>query len=140
MDYHPSIDIEKCSSTNTSLNSLSSASSSSLSNRNSSSKLVKTKQRKSSPIKSDCQQTNFDDYSSYEHYYPTSTSNSHSFYPINVNESNYYETKRFRFDHDQHYQTNFSSDYLIDQSYPHTSVIVDSQQYFFNGWNGTTAF
>jgi len=168
MDYHPStssIDIDKCSSTNTSLNS----SSSSLSNRNSSSKLVKTnrliKQRKSSPIKSDGQPTNFDDYPAYEHYYPpsSSSSNSHSFYPTNStsyphsNEANYYEQKRFRLDNDHHqhhhahlfdYQSNlsadkldfYSSNYPTDHPYHHTSVIVDSQQYFFNGWNGTTAF
>lgn len=165
IDYHPSVDIDKCSSTNTSLNSLTSSSSSSLSNRNSSSKLAKSnrsiKQRKSSPIKLDSQQTNFDDYSTYEHYYPSpAASNSHSFYPINSNsyahsnEVNYYEQKRFRFDNDHHhhhhshlfdYQPNISSDKLdfYSSNYPtdhHPSVIVDSQQYFFNGWNGTTAF
>lgn len=73
--------------------------------------------------------------------------------------------KRVRLDNDPHhhhhlshidYQTNLPSDkidfypptnncyastnYPTEHPYHHTSVIVDSQQYFLNGWNGTTAF
>ncbi len=151
------IDNDKSSSTNTSLNSTSS----SLSNRNSS-KIPKSnriiKQRKSSPI----HQTVVDDYPCYnpnEHYYSpnfalyaaAATSN----YP---NESMYYDQKRIRLDNEHHhhhlfdYETNLSSEkydfysptnnYYQNEhpSYHHTSVIVDSQQYFLNGWNGTTAF
>lgn len=33
-----------------------------------------------------------------------------------------------------------SSSYPNEHPYHHTSVIVDSQQYFLNGWNGATAF
>ena len=33
-----------------------------------------------------------------------------------------------------------SSSYPTEHPYHHTSVIVDSQQYFLNGWNGATAF
>ncbi|UJR31568.1 hypothetical protein I4U23_019055 [Adineta vaga] len=33
-----------------------------------------------------------------------------------------------------------STNYPTEHPYHHTSVIVDSQQYFLNGWNGTTAF
>jgi hypothetical protein len=53
-----------------------------------------------------------------------------------------YDQKRIRFDND--YETNFYSSsnnyYQNEHPYHHTSVIVDSQQYFLNGWNGTTAF
>jgi hypothetical protein len=72
--------------------------------------------------------------------------------------------KRVRHDAEPHhhhlshinYETNLSSDkidlypstnncyvstnYPAEHPYHHTSVIVDSQQYFLNGWNGTTAF
>jgi hypothetical protein len=141
---------DKSSSTNTSLNS---TSSSSLSNRNSS-KIGKInrliKQQKSSPIN----QPIIDDYSSYnpnEHYYSNL-----SLYPSN--ESIYYDQKRKHIDGGHHhhhhlfdYETNLSSEkfdfysqtnnyYQNEHPYHHTSVIVDSQQYFLNGWNGTTAF
>ncbi|CAF3824173.1 unnamed protein product [Adineta steineri] len=33
-----------------------------------------------------------------------------------------------------------STNYPTEHPYHHTSVIVDSQQYFLNGWNGATAF
>jgi hypothetical protein len=76
----------------------------------------------------------------------------------------YYDQKRIRLDNDHHhhhhhlfdYESNLSSEKLefysptnncyVSSNYPpehpyhHTSVIVDSQQYFLNGWNGTTAF
>jgi hypothetical protein len=69
--------------------------------------------------------------------------------------------KRVRLDNEPYhhhldYQTNLPSDKIdfypptnncyVSTSYPtehpyhHTSVIVDSQQYFLNGWNGATAF
>jgi hypothetical protein len=72
--------------------------------------------------------------------------------------------KRVRLDNEPHhhhlshldYQTNLPSDkidfypptnncyvsttYPTEHPYHHTSVIVDSQQYFLNGWNGATAF
>jgi hypothetical protein len=72
--------------------------------------------------------------------------------------------KRIRHDNEPHhhhlshinYETNLPSDkidlypstnncyvstnYPAEHPYHHTSVIVDSQQYFLNGWNGTTAF
>jgi hypothetical protein len=70
--------------------------------------------------------------------------------------------KRIRLDNEHHhlslidYETNLpsekidfypstnscyaSSNYQTEHPYHHTSVIVDSQQYFLNGWNGTTAF
>ena len=161
-DYHHSnqilnntnsIDNEKCSSTNTSLNSTSS----SLSNR-SSSKILKTnrviKQPKSSPIKTESNQIISDDYSSYhptEHYYSQNPSLYPSDYP---HESIYYDPKRLRLETDHHlfdYENNHnfysspntyypSSTYSTDHPYHHTSVIVDSQQYFLNGYNGTPAF
>jgi hypothetical protein len=153
-----SIDNDKCSSTNTSLNSTSSTSS----NR-SSSKILKTnriiKQRKLSTAKTDEYSSTLS-YNTDEHYYPHNPQNfalyaaaSASNYP---NESMYYDPK-----HHHHlslidYETNLSSDkidfysptnncyvstnYQTEHPYHHTSVIVDSQQYFLNGWNGTTAF
>jgi hypothetical protein len=72
--------------------------------------------------------------------------------------------KRVRLDNESHhhhlsridYETNLPSDkidfypptnncyvstnYPTEHPYHHTSVIVDSQQYFLNGWNGATAF
>jgi len=74
--------------------------------------------------------------------------------------------KRLRLDNDHHhhhhhlslidYETNLpseklefysptnnccvSTNYQTEHPYHHTSVIVDSQQYFLNGWTGTTAF
>jgi hypothetical protein len=70
--------------------------------------------------------------------------------------------KRIRLDNEPHhhhhldYQPNLPSDkidfysptnncyvsttYPTEHPYHHTSVIVDSQQYFLNGWNGATAF
>jgi hypothetical protein len=71
--------------------------------------------------------------------------------------------KRLRLDNEHHshlshidYEPNISSDktdlypptnscyvstnYPTEHPYHHTSVIVDSQQYFLNGWNGATAF
>ncbi|CAF1390285.1 unnamed protein product, partial [Rotaria sordida] len=188
-----SIDNEKCSSTNTSLNSASSSSSSS--NR-SSSKILKTtrliKQRKLSPIRTDLHQTIIDDYPSTicnntdEHYYSYNTQTNYSNFSLyttgtnnysnsfnNLNESMYYDqkrissydinNKRIRLDNEHHhhlslidYETNLpsekldlyssanncyvSTNYQTEHPYHHTSVIVDSQQYFLNGWNGTTAF
>jgi hypothetical protein len=80
----------------------------------------------------------------------------------NPNDSMYYDQKRIRLDNEHHhhhlfdYETNLSSEkldfysptnncyvstnYQTEHPYHHTSVIVDSQQYFLNGWNGTTAF
>ncbi|CAF4691997.1 unnamed protein product [Rotaria sp. Silwood2] len=190
-----SIDNEKCSSTNTSLNTT--ASSSSSSNR-SSSKILKTnrliKQRKLSPIRTDLRTAIIDDYPSTicyntdEHYYTHNTqtnypnfslyttgTNNHSNPFNNLDESMYYDqkrissydinNKRIRLDNDHHhhhlslidYETNLpsekldlyssstnncyvSTNYQTEHPYHHTSVIVDSQQYFLNGWNGTTAF
>ncbi|CAF1409087.1 unnamed protein product [Adineta ricciae] len=183
-----SLDNDKCSSTNTSLNSTSS----STSNR-SCPKLAKInrsiKQRKFSSTKTDLQSTPIDDYpptigyNSDEQYYShtpqanypnfalytaaTTSNYSHPFH--HSDESVYYDqkristheinNKRLRLDNDHHhhhhlpfinYDTNFSSDklefyssannYQPEHPYHHTSVIVDSQQYFLNGWNGTTAF
>ncbi|CAF0925344.1 unnamed protein product [Rotaria sordida] len=71
--------------------------------------------------------------------------------------------KRIRLDNESHhhlshtdYETNLTSDkidlypstnncyvstnYPTEHPYHHTSVIVDSQQYFLNGWNGAAAF
>lgn len=190
------IDNEKCSSTNTSLNSTSSSSS----NR-SSSKLSKTnrlvKQRKLSPPRTDLHQTILDDYpatinyNTDEHYYPHNAPTNYSNFSLyttgtnnypnpfnNLDESMYYDQKRIstydinnkraRLDNEYHnhhhhhhiplidYETNLpsekldlyssanncyvSTNYPTEHPYHHTSVIVDSQQYFLNGWNGTTAF
>lgn len=166
IDHPHSMETDKCSSTNTSLNSTSSSSISTSSNHLPS-KLIKTKQRKSSLIKVDSH-----DYSSYypdEHYYtPNSTPSNYSnlaLYAATVgNYSNtsdptmYYDQKRMRIDSDHpshpivnyenekfdYYSPNHhcytSTNYPPEHSYHHTSVIVDSQQYFLNGWNGTTAF
>lgn len=190
-----SIDSEKCSPTNTSLNSTSSSSS----NR-SSAKLLKanrvTKQRKLSPTTPDIHRTIIDDYpppipyNTDEHYYPhnppanysnlalyAATTNSYPNPFNNLDESMYYDQKRIanyeisnkrirldneHYHHHHHhlplidYETNLpseklefysstnncyaSSNYQAEHPYHHASVIVDSQQYFLNGWNGTTAF
>ncbi|CAF1578145.1 unnamed protein product [Rotaria magnacalcarata] len=188
-----SVENEKCSSANTSLNSTSSASS----NR-SSSKVPKVnrliKQRKLSPTRTDLHQTIVDDYPSTigyntdEHYYPHNAQTNYPNFSLytagtnnypnafnNLDESTYYDqkrissyetnNKRIRLDNDHHhhhhlslidYETNLpsekldlyssgnncyvSTNYPTEHPYHHASVIVDSQQYFLNGWNGTTAF
>ncbi|CAF1029788.1 unnamed protein product [Adineta steineri] len=194
-----SIDTEKSSSTNTSLNSTSS-----LSSNRSSSKILKPnrtiKQRKLSSTKSDLNQAVIDDYppticyNTDEHYYNQNSQANYSNFALYAaaaatntypnpfhtsDESIYYDqkristydvnNKRFRLDdehlhhhHHHHplalidYDTNFpteklefyspANNYYVSANYPtehpyhHTSVIVDSQQYFLNGWNGTTAF
>lgn len=180
---------EKCSSTNTSLNSTSSSSS----NR-SSSKVPKmtrsNKQRKLSSAKLESHPVVPDDYppavcyTPDEHYYPHHSQSNYSNlalyaaaatgnYPHSfphADETIYYDqkrmstydanNKRLRVDNNDHhhhhhvslidYEANYPSDklefyspgnhYQAEHPYHHASVIVDSQQYFLNGWNGTTAF
>lgn len=189
-----SVDHEKCSSTNTSLNSTMSSTSSS--STRSCPKVPKinrsVKQSKTSPIKTDPAPTVIDDYPSAlcyntdDYYYspnPPSNYTNLALYSANYSspscfsalnqteESLYYDSqqqkKRIRLDNDHHhhvavmdYESNgpyekmnfYSSpsttancyvaanNYPTDHPYHHTSVIVDSQQYFLNGWNGTTAF
>jgi hypothetical protein len=193
-----SIDHDKCSSSNTSLNStFSSTSGSSISSNRSYAKVSKgnrtLKQSKVSPMKTNVSSTTIDDYpatNAYQqddYYYPLNTSSSTTgaysnlaFYTANyssspscasnVDQSMYYDIqdkKRFRSDNEhQHlpsidYESNGSYEkmnfystpstttgncyvnnngYPTDHSYHHASVIVDSQQYFLNGWNGTAAF
>jgi hypothetical protein len=195
-----SLDHDKSSSNNTSLNStVSSSTSSSLSNR-SGSKTNKTtrttKQTKLSPVKTELGTGVTDEYSSTpcyntdEYYYSANPPANYSNLALyaanysspscfstlnNTDESIYYECqqkKRLRLDNDHHphhltlldYESNVACDkmnfygspaataagncyisaaaaYPTDHHpYHHASVIVDSQQYFLNGWNGTAAF
>lgn len=126
------------------------------------------KQRKSSPIKVDSHE--YPLYYPDEHYYtPNQAQSNYSNlalyaatvgnYPNTSDTTMYYDQKRMRIDSDhqhhhpildydhekfEYYSPNnhcyVSTNYPAEHSYHHTSVIVDSQQYFLNGWNGTTAF
>jgi hypothetical protein len=108
-------------------------------------------------------------YNTDEHYYSQNPQTNYPNFAVYAaaatgsypNDSMYYDQKRIRLDNEYHhhvfdYETNLSSEkldfysptnnccvstnYQTEHPYHHTSVIVDSQQYFLNGWNGTTAF